>query len=864
MRSTLFVPLALCLPNLLYAQQWYCMNPTFPNSPPHASGMVGFEAAGKFHYGFGTDDMDQIDGSWEIYDPATNTASLSSAQTVGRSQCVAFCVNGYGYVGTGNVYDWFGGGGGAVSYVTSFIQKYDHVAGQFTWGTHFAGGPRLDAVAFTIGNLVYMGGGLDVDTALGTTLPENDLWVFDPVADTWTARANMPSNLTKGLSFVLNGKGYVMPDGSTALWEYDPVADAWAARAPYPGTALNGRCAFALNGLGHVGTGGSPDVQALFTYDPVSNTWASASSMWATGGRTDALTCVIGNSAYVLGGKRNSNTILGDLWRFGPATSPLSNAWTQRPFMPAAARSLPIAFTIGDKGYVGGGSGQNGNLTDFWMYDPAIQAWTARANIPAVQADEGFNIDGIGYVVTAAAANNFFAYDPVADAWSPRADMPGGARNAASSFTMEGKGYVGGGIVGGARTSTFYCYDPLTNTWTQRADIPLARHSSTGFAIGNKGYICAGNFAGSSTTISATYRYDPVVDSWTAVAGYPYNTNGNQNGMCFTIGNRAYVGGGLVGGPTLSRHFHAYDAPTNTWTQLTFCGGGYRYNGVGFSIGDKGYLFGGRLEPDTITPFFNNAERSNDLWEYNPEVISVSPLAFLEGPFDAVAGMMHDSLHAQGLLTGLDPYGANGYPNPGGTYTDMPTQVPANSGNNAIVDRVIVELRDAVNPTIVRATRHVWLQRDGDVVDMDGTSPVRFTLPPGNYHVAVRHRNHLGAMTFTAPALSGAPTTVDFTDPGFATYGTDARKIIGPHAVLWAGDVTFNGQVKYAGAGNDRDPILVGVGGNTPLNVVPGDFAEDVNMDGLLKYAGANNDRDPILLNLPGNVPTAVRNAQLP
>ena len=32
-------------------------------------------------------------------------------------------------------------------------------------------------------------------------------------------------------------------------------------------------------------------------------------------------------------------------------------------------------------------------------------------------------------------------------------------------------------------------------------------------------------------------------------------------------------------------------------------------------------------------------------------------------------------------------------------------------------------------------------------------------------------------------------------------------------------DVNMNGNVKYTGTGNDRDPILVNVGSNVPTNV---------------------------------------------
>ncbi len=186
------------------------------------------------------------------------------------------------------------------------------------------------------------------------------------------------------------------------------------------------------------------------------------------------------------------------------------------------------------------------------------------------------------------------------------------------------------------------------------------------------------------------------------------------------------------------------------------------------------------------------------------------------------------------------------------------------ASNNAIVDHVLLELRASGNNTVVVASRTALVQRDGDVVDMDGTSPVTFAAPAASYFVVVGHRNHLTCMTASPVALSGTPTTVDFTTPTTLTYGTDARKAIGNVRVLWAGDVTFNDQVKYTGAGNDRDPILVRIGGNVPTNTVNGYYTEDVNLDGVVKYIGAGNDRDPVLVTIGGNTPNAVRSAQLP
>jgi hypothetical protein len=87
---------------------------------------------------------------------------------------------------------------------------------------------------------------------------------------------------------------------------------------------------------------------------------------------------------------------------------------------------------------------------------------------------------------------------------------------------------------------------------------------------------------------------------------------------------------------------------------------------------------------------------------------------------------------------------------------------------------------------------------------------------------------------------------------------------VGSAWTSWAGNTAPNNQLKYTGASNDRDPILVAIGGSTPTNTLSGYRAEDCNLDGVVKYTGASNDRDIILLNIGGSSPTATRTEQLP
>ncbi|MBK6754267.1 MAG: PKD domain-containing protein [Flavobacteriales bacterium] len=250
------------------------------------------------------------------------------------------------------------------------------------------------------------------------------------------------------------------------------------------------------------------------------------------------------------------------------------------------------------------------------------------------------------------------------------------------------------------------------------------------------------------------------------------------------------------------------------------------------------------------------------------QVFNGAPLmlrAFLQGPYETGAGMMRDDLRTTGLLPLTEPYSALGWTferHTGGQTVDP--AILAVPGANALVDWVVVEVRSTIDPTQILCSRPALIQRDGDVVDVDGTSPVRLAIAAGSYFIALRHRNHLGVMTATPSTLGATPTLLDLTPASTASWGTNGLRIANNTAQLWAGDATGNGQVKYAGAGNDRDPILTLIGGFIPTNTVSGYLRHDLNLNGQVKYAGSANDRDLILLNVGGSVPTAVRSQQVP
>lgn len=241
--------------------------------------------------------------------------------------------------------------------------------------------------------------------------------------------------------------------------------------------------------------------------------------------------------------------------------------------------------------------------------------------------------------------------------------------------------------------------------------------------------------------------------------------------------------------------------------------------------------------------------------------LQVKVKLFLQGPFQADNGRMRADLP----VPTTEPYTGLGYAHQltGGGETTTSNVLMA-SGNARIVDWVVVELRQGSNPHTVVASRAGLLRRDGQVAEVDGSlNGLSFQgLSGTSFHVAVRHRNHLGVMSAGALDLA-ANNMVNLAAPGGTPlYGTEAATTEGSVRCLWMGDVDGNGIVKFTGSGNDRDLILEQLDGMIN-EISAGYLLEDTNLDGVVKYTGTDNDRDPLWNVLGGNA-VRQRSAQLP
>ena len=245
--------------------------------------------------------------------------------------------------------------------------------------------------------------------------------------------------------------------------------------------------------------------------------------------------------------------------------------------------------------------------------------------------------------------------------------------------------------------------------------------------------------------------------------------------------------------------------------------------------------------------------------------ITIDPKVFLQGPFlnPSTPGLMNDGLRNGSYLPTTSPY-SDGAVAAASVFNDGGTSGSGLAQDN-IVDWVWVELRDQNSNTTVLASKSALLQRDGDIVDVDGLSNISFNVGQNNYYVVVKHRNHLGIMSSVAlNLLEGSTSTVDFRTNALATFGSNARVDMGSgNWAMWAGDTDGTGKVRFSGASNGanviKDHILA-----DPSNVLnfitfasSGYLDIDVDMNGTGKFSGSSNDSNILkdnVLAFPGNV----------
>lgn len=257
--------------------------------------------------------------------------------------------------------------------------------------------------AADINGIVYVAGGYN-------GAPLSNLQAYNTTNNTWSSLAALPAGRYQNDGLAVISNKLYFPGGWTTspslpnnnLWVYDPAANSWATRAGMPILSAQGACGAIGNKL-YVTTaanGYSGYYSYLHVYDPGSNTWtplANSPRPHANPGYG-----VIGNKFYVVGGFDGANvTNILDVY------DPASNTWTTKAPMPTSRFNVGSTVVNG-RLYVFGGTTPAGTNTDVVeVYDPANDTWasesplsTARAGLAAATAH------GVAYVTGGSTTGN--------------------------------------------------------------------------------------------------------------------------------------------------------------------------------------------------------------------------------------------------------------------------------------------------------------------------------------------------------------------------------------------------------------------------------------------------------------------------
>jgi hypothetical protein len=173
-------------------------------------------------------------------------------------------------------------------------------------------------------------------------------------------------------------------------------------------------------------------------------------------------------------------------------------------------------------------------------------------------------------------------------------------------------------------------------------------------------------------------------------------------------------------------------------------------------------------------------------------IFSLEVKVYLEGPFNG--SEMNFGLNSYlplGQPYNVAPFNYSG--------SESVTSIPGAD----IVDWVLVELRDASSPSLAAnatplTTRAAFLKSDGYVVDLDGISSLQFNVSvTDKLFLVIRHRNHLGILSFYPLINNNGVATYDFTTGAVKTFGsvTGNKEIASGVWGMIAGDGNADGMI---------------------------------------------------------------------
>jgi N-acetylneuraminic acid mutarotase len=238
------------------------------------------------------------------YDPLTDTWTTKTPMPTARFCHSTSVVDGKIYV--------IGGIRAVYTSPLSIVEEYDPVTDIWTTKTRMPTARHSHASAVVDGKIYVIGGG--GSSALWGSF-RRTVEEYDPLTDTWSKKADMPTARIFFSTNVVDGKIYaiggvlVTKAGLSTVEEYDPLTDTWTTKTPMP-TARNLHASAVVDGKIYIIGGGpegganhaGPDgLSVVEAYDPATDTWTTKADIPEPRGLLSA--SAVSGKIYAIGGK---------------------------------------------------------------------------------------------------------------------------------------------------------------------------------------------------------------------------------------------------------------------------------------------------------------------------------------------------------------------------------------------------------------------------------------------------------------------------------------------------------------------------------------------------------------------------------
>ncbi len=452
----------------------------------------------------------------QLYNPATNTVTAKTSQSIGRYQASVTVLP------SGKVLS--SGGLNTSQAILASSEIYDPNTNTWTAGPTLNTGRRAhSSITLPSGKVLITGGSSSTSWPLAAAANNE---IYDPVANTFTndkvsiTNVHSLGTLVKLADGKILAAGGVDPNYTIATTETyvegQSNAVAWTSSTPL----INGRGANTTTLLKNgkvLFTGGQSYAEAAALsattaiYNPETNTMSAGPNMNEERAYHTA-TLLPSGKVFIAGGMNMSTgaSATGEIY------DPDSNTFTPVPL--PRARYFHSAFLLPNGRLVlTGGMDNSGTLLENDVYNPANGTWSTLGNRPSPNAIEViFPLNEAEFLLLGAFGNS--KYDSAHDQWTTLATSPISRTFPTVARLTSGKIFVAGGSDGGTGnpSAAVEIYNPEDDTWTTVAslDTPLVSMTSQALPNGTVAVIGGNHSISQALADSAVRIYDPETDQW--------------------------------------------------------------------------------------------------------------------------------------------------------------------------------------------------------------------------------------------------------------------------------------------------------------------------------------------------------------